>query len=220
MGNYLFNTEVLLEALEVAHEHGETDFGRDVLPRLLRTYRLYAYDFADNLIPGIKSYEEAGYWRDVGRWAAYVEAHQDGLGAEPRFDAFNPPWPIVSSHYQGPVARVFNSTIDNSLLGSAAVVNNASVRNSIIRREAVIEPDVELEDCIIMDYVRVCRSARLHRVIVDRHNIIAAGIETGFDPEADRARYEVTPGGTVVVPRGRADYFARDSLRNGVGYDE
>lgn len=220
MGNYLFNTEVLLEALEVANEHGETDFGGDVLPRLLRTHRLYAYDFADNRIPGIKSYEETGYWRDVGTLDAYFEANKDALGMEPRFDAFNPQWPIFSSHYQGPVARVFNSTIDNCLLGSAAVVNNASVRNSIIRREVLIEPDVELEDCIVMDYVRVCRGSRLRRVIVDRHNIIAADSEIGFDPAGDRARYEVSPGGMVVIPRGRVDYFARDSRRSGAGYDE
>jgi glucose-1-phosphate adenylyltransferase len=139
---------------------------------------------------------------------------------EPRFDAFNPQWPIFSSHYQGPVARVLNSTIDNSLLGSAAVVNNASVRNSIIRREAFIEPDVELEDCIIMDYVRVGRGSHLRRVIIDRHNIIAADSEIGFDPAGDRARYEVSPGGTVVIPRGRADFYARDSRRGGAGYDE
>jgi glucose-1-phosphate adenylyltransferase len=220
MGNYLFSTPVLLEVLEEAHERGEMDFGHDVLPRLLHTHRLYAYNFVDNRVPGIKPYEELGYWRDVGTLDAYYEAHKDVLGMEPRFDAFNPQWPIFSSHYQGPVARVFNSTIDNSLLGAATIVNNASIRNSIIRREAVIDPGAELEDCIIMDYVRVSRGARMRRVIVDRHNMIDANSEIGFDAEADRARFEVTPGGVVVVPRGRTDYFARNSRGGGVGYDE
>ena len=161
MGNYLFDTAVLLEVLEEAHRRGETDFGHDVLPRLLSSHRLYAYDFTDNHIPGGKPYEEVGYWRDVGTLDAYFEAHKDVLGMEPRFDVFNPQWPIFSSHYQGPVARIFNSTIDNSLFGSAAVVQSASIRNSIIRREAVIEPGVELDECIIMDYVKVSRGARL-----------------------------------------------------------
>jgi glucose-1-phosphate adenylyltransferase len=220
MGNYLFDANVLLEVLEQAHERGDTDFGQDVLPRLLDTHRLYAYDFTDNHIPGIKPYEETGYWRDVGTLDAYFEAHKDVLGMQPRFDAFNPQWPIFSSHYQGPVARVFDSRIDNSLLGAAAVVDCASVRNSIIRREAVIEPGAELDECIIMDYVRVCRGARLRRVIVDRHNLVKAGARIGFDPETDRARYEVTPGGVIVVPKGRADYFARDSRGSGLGYNE
>lgn len=220
MGNYLFNTDVLVEALEEAHASGETDFGHDVLPRLLKSHRLYAYNFAENKIPGIKSYEEVAYWRDVGTLDAYFEAHKDVLGLQPRFDAFNPQWPIFSSHYQGPVARVLDSKLDNCLLGAAAVVDRANIRNSIIRREAVIEPDVELEDCIIMDYVRICRGSRLRRVIVDRHNNIAANTQIGFDHEADRKRYPVTPGGIVVIPVGKADYFARDSRGTGPGYLE
>jgi len=220
MGNYLFNTDVLFDALEQAHRRGETDFGQHVLPRLLHSHRLYAYDFNDNLIPGIKPYEEAGYWRDIGTLDGYYQTHRDVLGLQPRFDTFNPQWPIYSSHYQGPVARVFDSRLGDCLIGAAAMVNKASIRNSIIRRESVIEEDVEIEDCIIMDYVRVCRGARLRRVIVDRHNVIEAGTVIGFDPEADGKRYHVTPGGVVVIPKGRADYFARESRGSGLGYLE
>jgi glucose-1-phosphate adenylyltransferase len=86
----------------------------------------------------------------------------------------------------------------------------ARISNSIIRRETVIEADVVLDNCIIMDYVRVCRGARLRNVIVDRHNLIEAGDTIGFDPERDRQRYSVSPGGVTVVPSGRVSYFARD----------
>ena len=44
--------------------------------------------------------------RDVGSIDASFKAHGDVLGAEPVFDMFNPQWPIFSSNYQGPVARV------------------------------------------------------------------------------------------------------------------
>jgi glucose-1-phosphate adenylyltransferase len=220
MGNYLFSTDVLIAALEEANRQGETDFGRDVLPRLVGSHRLYAYNFADNVIPGIKPYEEIGYWRDVGTLDAYFDAHKDVMGLEPAFDAFNPQWPIFSSHYQGPVARVMDSRLDNCLLGTATMIDKASVRNSIIRREVVIEPGVELEDCIVMDYVRICSGAKLRRVIVDRHNQIESGAVIGFDPDADRARYTVTPSGVVVIPRGNTDYFARERPRGGLGYME
>lgn len=220
MGNYLFNTDVLLETLEEAHQRGETDFGNDVLPRLLHTRRLFAYDFSDNQVPGIKPYEEAGYWRDVGTLDAYFDAHKDVLGMQPRFDTFNPQWPIFSSHYQGPVARVFDSELDNCMLGAAAVVNHAVIRNSIVRRESVIEPDVLLEDCIIMDYVRICRGARLRGVIVDRHNIITANTRIGYDTEADQSRYHVSPGGIVVVPKGKPECYARELRGRGLGYLE
>jgi glucose-1-phosphate adenylyltransferase len=222
MGNYIFDAGVLLEALEEARKNGETDFGGHVLPRLLRSHRLFAYDFATNVIPGIKSYEQPVYWRDVGTIDAYFDAHKDVLGGEPVFDMFNPQWPVYSSNYQGPVARVLGGEVRNCLLGAATVIHDrVRITNSIIRREAVIEEDVELEDCIVMDYVRVGKGARLRRVIVDRHNIIEAGETIGFDEQADRQRFQVSETGISVVPGGRASYFARDSRgRARGGYSE
>ncbi|MBK1718389.1 glucose-1-phosphate adenylyltransferase [Thiocystis violacea] len=222
MGNYIFSTEVLMKALKEAQEAGETDFGQHVLPRLLRTHRLFAYDFATNEIPGVQPYETRVYWRDVGNLDAYFDAHLDVLGAEPTFDMFNPDWPIYSSGYQGPVARVLGGYIENALLGAATMVHKgATIKNSIIRREAVIEEDVVLEDCIIMDYVRVCRGAHLRRCIVDRHNIIEAGDRIGFDSDKDSQRFDVSPGGITVIPQGRVSYFARDIRGSGRrGYSE
>jgi glucose-1-phosphate adenylyltransferase len=218
MGNYIFDAKVLVDALEEAQRLGETDFGGHVLPRLLRTHRLFAYDFATNVVPGINDYEQRVYWRDVGTIDAYFDAHKDVLGAEPTFDMFNPQWPIYSSGYQGPVAKVLGGELRNSLLGAATVVHEgARLRNSIIRREAVIEEDVELDECIIMDYVRIGRGARLRRVIVDRHNVIEAGDLIGYDPEADAKRFTVTEGGLTVIPGGRVSYFARATSAEGRG---
>ncbi|MEJ2644191.1 MAG: glucose-1-phosphate adenylyltransferase [Gammaproteobacteria bacterium] len=221
MGNYLFSTDVLAQALLDAHARGETDFGHHVLPRLLSSHRLFAYDFSTNEVPGIKPHEEPAYWRDVGTIDAYFETHKDVLGAEPRFDAFNPRWPVFSSNYQGPVARVLGGKVINSLLGAATVIQDgARLRNCIIRREAVVESGAELEDCIVMDYVRVKAGARLRRVIVDRHNLIDANERIGFDREEDARRFHVTPNGVVVVPTGSVKYYARDSREEGPGYAE
>jgi len=220
MGNYLFNTEILIDALEQAHKRGETDFGHQVLPNLARDFRVFAYDFTENKIPGVKSYEELSYWRDVGDLDIYFTTHKDVLGLRPRFDAFNPQWPIYSSNYQGPVARIFDSQLDNCLLGTAALVNKASIRNSIIRREVVIEHDVQIEDCIIMDYVRISHGCKLRRVIVDRHNHITAHTNIGLDNEIDRQKYYVTPGGIVVIPKGEPNYYGRNSRGRGLGYNE
>jgi glucose-1-phosphate adenylyltransferase len=210
MGNYIFDAQVLIKALQEARKSGGTDFGGHVLPRLLRTHRLFAYDFASNEIPGVRPYEDRVYWRDVGTIDAYFDAHKDVLGAEPVFDAFNPLWPIYSSNYQGPVARLLGGEVHNSLLGAATVIHEgARIRNSIIRREAVIEEDVELDECIVMDYSRICGGARLRRVIVDRHTLIEAHERIGFDDEIDRQRFTVSPGGITVIPGGPTSYFAR-----------
>ncbi|MEN8213131.1 MAG: glucose-1-phosphate adenylyltransferase [Pseudomonadota bacterium] len=217
MGNYLFKADVLKQALLDAKSRGETDFGNDVLPRLMQSHKLYAYNFSDNEVPGMKPYEEQGYWRDVGNIDAYKEAHADVMGVEPRLDVFNTEWPILSSNYQGPVARVAGGELENCLLGAATLINGASVKNTIIRREVVVEEGAELDNCIIMDYVHIGPGAKLRNVIVDRHNNIEAGERIGFDLEEDRKRFKVTPAGVVVVPRGEAGYYARDSHTEGQG---
>jgi glucose-1-phosphate adenylyltransferase len=204
MGNYLFNTKVLLEALKICHERGEHDFGNHVLPRLMRTHRLYAYDFASNKVPGIKSFEEPAYWRDVGTLDAYFNAHQDTLGLMPRFETFNPQWPIYSSNYQGPVAKIIDGTIKNSFIGGGTLVKGAAVHDTVIRREVKLEEDVELDQCIIQDYVQIGRGARLRRVIVGPYNAIEAGVRIGYDLEADSKKYHVTSSGIVVVPPGES----------------
>ncbi len=220
MGNYLFNTDVLIEVLEKMHQQGKTDFGRDVLPQLLKSHRLFAYDFSSNKVPGIKPYEEASYWRDVGSLDSYFQAHQDMLGMQPKFDAFNPCWPIFSCNYQGPAAHVAEGQIKNSLLGAGSFINKAHLHNSIVRCEVVVEPGAELHECIIMDSVRICRGAQLRRVIVERHNIIEAGTRIGYNLEEDKRRYHVTPSGLVVVPSGKVNYFARNSRGESSGYLE
>jgi glucose-1-phosphate adenylyltransferase len=202
MGNYLFETDVLLTALNEAKERGENDFGRHILPRLIHSHRIFAYNFADNRIPGISDYEEHSYWRDVGDIDTFYAAHHDVMGGEPKFNLFNPSWFINSSNYQGPSPRILSGDIQDSVIGAGSLVKCARVRNTILRREVVLEEDVELEDCVIMDYTIIRRGSRLKRVIVDRHNEITPHSCIGFDAAADRTRYHMSKGGIVVLSRG------------------
>jgi len=203
MGNYIFTTDVLINALQEGHRLGEKDFGKDLLPRLIQTQRVFAYDFCGNRVPGIRASEEQAYWRDVGTIDAYFAAHQDLLGAEPKFDLFNPRWRIGSSNYQGPSPKFLHAELDNSIISAGGLIKGARIRNSIVRREVFIEEDVELDECVIMDYAVLRKGARLRRTIVDRYNTIEAGDRIGYDADADRRRFTVTDSGIVVVPRGQ-----------------
>lgn len=98
MGNYLFQPEVLENALREARARGETDFGRDVLPRLCAAARVFAYDFSCNQVPGVQEFEEPAYWRDVGTLTALAAAQQDAMGHRPRFNLWNRRWPIRGAH--------------------------------------------------------------------------------------------------------------------------
>ena len=202
MGNYLFRTETLLAALEEANRCGEKEFGAHLLPRLCKTNRVYAYNFSANRVPGVRDYEEQGYWRDVGTLDAYYNAHHDLLGPEPKFNLFNPQWRIGSSEYQGPSAKFIHSEIDDSIVSSGSLIKGAKIRRSIVRREVLIEEDVELDDCIVMDYTVIRRGARLRRVIVDRYNVIEAGSCLGYDRQKDAQANFVSDTGIVVIPKG------------------
>ena len=203
MGNYLFSRRALVESL-LADARASTahDFGKSIIPALVPEARVFAYDFQRNSVPGIKPYEEPGYWRDVGTLDAYWSAHMDLLGETPAFDLDNRRWPVLSSHHHGPPARIDGGEFENAQVGEGSLVRRAQVRNSILGRGVWVNEGAVIEDSIIMDFTSVGKGAHLRRVIVDRFNIIPAGQEIGFDPEGDARRYHVDPGGLVVIARG------------------
>lgn len=106
MGNYLFDPDVLEEALKEARRVGDTDFGRDLLPRLCTARRVYAYDFAENRVPGMQEHEEPAYWRDVGTLSALAAAQQDAMATPPRFNLWNRRWPIRGEFDAALLARI------------------------------------------------------------------------------------------------------------------
>jgi glucose-1-phosphate adenylyltransferase len=200
MGNYLFRTSTLIDALIDGRDQHSTDFGRHILPRLIDTERVFAYDFGDNACPGLQPHEEANYWRDVGTIDAYFESTMDTLGTDPRFDLWNPAWPIRSSNYQGPPASLGCGRIESSDIGAGVLIRDATIRNSVIRSEVRIGRDVVIEDSIVLDSCTIGDGVRIRRAIIDRHNTIAPGTQIGYDPRADAASYTVTDSGLVVVP--------------------
>ncbi len=203
MGNYLFSRELLVAALvEDARRSTEHDFGRSIIPELVPGGRVYAYDFQQNEVPGVKPYEEAGYWRDVGTIETYWLAHMDLLGESPRFDLDNREWPIRGSYHAGPPARFIGSDVDNAQVGEGSLVKRATIRNSILGRNVWVNEGAVIEDSIVMDFTTVGKGARLRRTIVDRFNIVPADAEIGLDAALDARRYHVDPSGLVVVPRG------------------
>jgi len=202
MGNYIFKKDVLLDALARAQRKKQHDFGAHVIPDLVDTGRVFAYDFATNIIPGTMPYEERGYWRDVGTISAFFDAHMDMLGTAPLFELNNPLWPIHPSSYEGPSTKILRGDIRNSMISEGVVIHNARIRNSVIRSGVLIDKDVSIEDCIIMDHTVIKKGCSLRRVIVDKLNVIEEGEQIGFNPDVDRFRCHIDPSGIAILPRG------------------
>jgi len=201
MGNYIFNRDVLLDALATSQRKKQHDFGAHVIPSLVDTGRIFAYDFATNIIPGTEASEEAGYWRDVGTIKTYFDAHMDLLGKVPIFKLDNPLWPIYPSRYEGPGSKILRADIRNSLISEGVTIRNAKIKNSVIRSGVIIEDDVSVEDCIVMDHVLIKKGCCLRKVIVDKLNMIDEGERLGFDPDKDRFRCHLDDSGIAVIPR-------------------
>lgn len=209
MGNYLFNTRTLYHALtEDAHRPGSHDFGRDILPRLISSRRVVAYNFLQNEVPGLRPYEERGYWRDIGTVEAHWRAHMDLLGETPRFDLQNPAWPIFTDDHPGPAASVVRSRLDEVMIGTESRVIETDLRRSVIGRNVFIEPGAVLEECVVFDDVHIGAKSRLRKVIVDRANRIPPHTEIGFNSRRDA-------GASDIVILRRPDVEMHDERRSG-----
>jgi len=201
MGNYLFNRDVLLDALAKSQRKKQHDFGAHVIPDLVHSGKVFAYDFGTNIIPDTKPYEEKGYWRDVGTIASFFEAHMDMLGKSPRFELNNRFWPIHSSGDRGAAAKVLRGEITNSIISEGTTIYDARIKNSIIRSNVIVEEDVSVEDCIILDHSVLKRGCKLRKVIVDKLNVIKENEQIGFNPEKDHFRCHIDPSGIAILPR-------------------
>ncbi len=209
MGNYIFSTRKLIEVLlEANKKHEKLDFGRHVIPMMLeRGDRVFAYDFRDNLIPGMND-EEKGYWKDVGTLDAYYDANMDLIRQEPQLNLYNYDWPILTNQGNHPPAKtVFDcdghrgQNIDSYVSGGC-ITSGGTVRGSILGPRCHVKSHSLVEDSILFEKVQVGRNARIKKAIIDKGVVIPDGAVIGYDREADLGRgYTVTESGIVVVPR-------------------
>jgi glucose-1-phosphate adenylyltransferase len=210
MGNYLFNSEVLMGELKENALIRETqhDFGRDIIPSLYEKKRVFAYDFRENKIPGEEGVKETGYWRDIGTIESYYQANMDLRAITPSFNLYNPRWPIKSTSYTElpPAKFVFNEhgrqgAALNSIICEGSIVSGGEIKDSVVGRNVFIHSYSEISQSILMDNVEVGRHARITHTIIDKNVKIPEGTVIGYNLEEDRKKYHVSPEGIVVIPR-------------------
>lgn len=209
MGNYIFDTDVLEQVLQADHANPDSshDFGKDVLPAMFSRYPVYAYNFLDNTVPG-EGDRERGYWRDVGTIDSFFDANMDLRSVSPLLNLYNHAWPIRSVLLQyPPVKFVFDADgrvghAVNSIIGNGAIISGGRVHDSVVFNNVFVHSYCNISESILMQGSNIGRSARLNRVICDKYVTIEDGTVIGEDPEVDAARFHVSPGGVVVIPKG------------------
>ena len=204
MGNYLFSTEVLLDALRIDAEDGDSDhdMGGDIIPRLVRDGEAAVYDFADNVVPGATD-RDAGYWRDVGTLDAYYEAHADLTSVHPIFNLYNLQWPIRTATPPLPPAKFVQSgRAQDSIVGPGTIISGGAVFRSVVSAGVRVEAGAEVADSVLLPGVRIGRGAVVRGAILDKNVVVPDGAQIGVDLALDRARYTVSAGGVVVLGKG------------------
>ncbi|MBU1121533.1 MAG: glucose-1-phosphate adenylyltransferase [Candidatus Omnitrophota bacterium] len=211
MGNYIFNTDFLIETLENdANKDTAHDFGKDIVPYLVdKKSEVFAYDFSHNRIPSLKKHEAKYYWKDVGTIPSYWEANADLLGKYPKLDLDNQDWPIYASHLNCPPAYTIDSRIENSLICEGTRIFGSKINNSIIGRAVIIEEGCFIDNSIIMDFTHIDKESSIKGGIIDRFNTIPKKTKIGYNKEIDKEKYFVDSSGITVVRRGsrKAYYF-------------
>jgi glucose-1-phosphate adenylyltransferase len=179
MGVYVFKANVLLHALFKHCGLGRVyDFGHNVIPEMIRSHNVFAYDFRDEQL------NLPRYWRDIGTVDSYYEACMDLVRPHPRFNAVNDAWPLRSAAY---------------LRVTPTVARSAHVTQSVVSGGVHIEEDAVVHRSVLMPGVRVGKGVRLGRTIVEENVTIPDGFQAGFDLQRDRCTHAITENGVVVI---------------------
>ncbi len=209
MGIYVFNTDVLVKRLienarKVTTQH---DFGKNIIPSMLKTDRVYAFPFID------KNTKKPGYWKDVGSIDAYYQANMDILNDSPLSYLDDKSWPVFTYEKQAPPAKITGfeikdnenfGVVTNSVIAKGCIVDRARIDHSVVSADVNAGPYSVIEESILLDNVTIGRNCRIRKAIIDKGVIIPDNIQIGYNKKRDAMKFTVSDTGIVVVPRNAA----------------
>jgi glucose-1-phosphate adenylyltransferase len=210
MGNYIFNTNELLGALEqdAANEQSAHDFGRDIIPMMVaKGKRAHVYDFQTNRVPGED--EGSSYWRDIGTIDAYWAAQMDLIAVQPAFNLYNQRWPIRTGMSHDPPAKfVFREEwsarvgiATESLVSNGCIISGGRIHRSVLSNRCRVNSFSHVEESVLFENVVIGRHAKIRRAIIDKDVEVPPNAQIGYNLEEDRKRWYVSEGGIVVIPK-------------------
>ncbi|MET9730980.1 glucose-1-phosphate adenylyltransferase [Streptomyces sp. NPDC006458] len=204
MGNYIFTTKALIEALQrdAEEERSVHDMGGSILPQLTHRGDAQLYDFGDNHVPGETSRDQ-GYWRDVGTLDAYYDAHMDLIAERPAFNLYNRSWPIYTHSNQLSPARFNAGGIAGESIISAGCLIRGQVTRSVLSPGVVVDPGAVVQGSVLHDNVHIGRGAVVRGAVLDKNVEVPPGATIGVNPERDTELYTVSRGGVIALGKGQ-----------------
>ncbi len=203
MGIYLFNTTTLVKAIiDDAKQDTNHDFGKNIIPDMIHSKRVYTYPFRDENKSGLS------YWRDIGTLDAYWEANMDLVQISPEFNLYDKNWPIRTYKAQYPPAKTVykkdfpgerTDMILNSIVSDGCIVSGAKVEGCVLSPDVRVGSNTEIYDSIIMEDVRIGQNVKIRKAIIDKSVTIPDNMNIGYDRDEDIRHFTITDSGIVVV---------------------
>ncbi|WP_167992879.1 glucose-1-phosphate adenylyltransferase [Arthrobacter pigmenti] len=211
MGNYVFNTDALLQALEAdaARLNTKHDMGGDIIPYFVERGDAAVYDFTTNEIPG-STERDSQYWRDVGTLDSYYDANMDLITPLPLFNLYNLQWPIYTRQSISPPAKFVRSAsgvsgvAHDSVVSNGVVISGGSVQSSILATDVFVDEGADVSGSVLLDSVSVGSGAVIRKAIIDKNVHVPPGAKIGVDRELDLSRgFTVTDSGLTILSKGQ-----------------
>ncbi|HEX8294896.1 MAG TPA: glucose-1-phosphate adenylyltransferase [Chthoniobacteraceae bacterium] len=202
MGIYIFNRDVLVEALNNEH----VDFGKHIIPDLISRMRLHSYVFQ-------------GYWEDIGTIRAFFDSNLALTDAVPQFNFFDTIAPIYTHARFLPATKINGANIRKAIISDGCIIDEATIERSIVGIRSFIKAGTTIRHSILMgaDFYDVDQASReggpqlgigrncvIDHAIIDKNARIGDGVVITSDGKPDHfdgENYYVRDG-IVVVPKG------------------
>ncbi len=216
LGIYVFTWDFIKKVLieDAKDESSEHDFGKNVIPKILSTEKVYAFPFE-------------GYWRDVGTILSYWETNLELTRPIPPFNLYDPNWRVYTRSeemqpaYISDERTVRNSiisegceiygTVDASVISQGVTIGEGSIiKNSVIMTRVVVGKNVVIEDSIISENTVIKDGCKIgvgnfaestyDRKVYDSH-ITVVGMDSIIEEDCEIGK-NVVVGNDRIVSKG------------------
>lgn len=196
MGIYVFKRDVLLDLFQDPGIGGiMIDFGKDVIPFLIKQGRAVAYRFER-------------YWQDVGTVQSYWEANMALLADIPSLNLYDPSWRIHTRSEERPPAKIMEgSSVQRSLVSHGDIIIRGRVEHSVLSPGVIVHDGAVVRDSIVMTDTIVGPGAILDRCIVDKQVVIGPDCQIGWSEDYTPNFWEPTRLNTGISIVGRAAHL-------------
>jgi glucose-1-phosphate adenylyltransferase len=203
MGIYVFEPDFLRDVLrkDAADLSSAHDFGRDIIPKAIRSADVFAYAFED------VETKAQSYWRDVGTVDAYYTANMELVHVSPELNLYDRRWPIWTYQAQVPAAKFVlddagrRGMAINSMVAGGCIISGATVRESLLSSEVVVDEHSSVVRSVVLPDVEIGKNCYIANSIIDEGSVIPDNMIIGMNVEDDRRRFFVSPNGIVLVTR-------------------